>query len=385
METRAEHAAKMVDYCAIGEQLAAEIGNRGPLRFDDDGALAADIVDAYSAHGYYIFEGVIDAAEIEELRLGVDDLLSRAPVAPGAEQDAAGRPAFGRDLAIDPFLFIKPLSDPWGGTTLLAGRHQTQMEQPAADADAPEYVVHLIAGVCQAIPAGLRLYGHPQLLAVAASVNGADFVPYNDVIFVKQPGLGGAVSWHQDGATHWDNPDWDDSIHGFNFQVQLHRTTSANALWVVPGTHKAGRINVKELVAQNGGDERLPGAIPLVCAAGDVTIVNRQMLHGSFVNSSPDPRLSMTFGFHRRSSVLGVEGKLAYEADGSGQADIYDAERIFTRSGVIATAIDARSQHFPAETPFRYEPLVGFEDDFRYDDDSYERVLRDYNTRDIFI
>ena len=375
----------MVDYCDVGEQLAAEIGNRGPLRFDEDGALAADIVDAYTTHGYYIFEGVIDAAEIDELRLGVDDLLSRAPVGPGADHDAAGRPAFGRDLAIDPFLFIKPLSDPWGGTTLLAGRHQTQMEQPAADADAPEYVVHLIAGVCQAIPAGLRLYGHPQLLAVAASLNGADFVPYNDVIFVKQPGLGGAVSWHQDGATHWDSPDWDDSIHGFNFQVQLHRTTAANALWVMPGTHKAGRINVKDLVADNGGDERLPGAVPLVCGAGDVTIVNRQMLHGSFVNSSPDPRLSMTFGFHRRSSVLGVEGRLAYEADESGQADVYDAERIFIRSGVIATAIDARSQHFPAETPFRYEPLVGFEAAFRYDDDSYERVLRDYNTRDIFI
>lgn len=385
METRVEHAAKMIDYCNRGEKLAEAIKNRGPLRFDEGGELAGDILEAYSTHGFYIFEGVIEPTELQELRTGVNDLLSRAPVRPKAEHDAAGRPAFGRDLAIDPFLFIKPLSDPWGGTALLAGRHQTQMEQPAADADAPEYVVHLISGICQAIPSGLRLYGHPQLLSVAAALNGADFVPYNDVIFVKQPGLGGAVSWHQDGATHWESPDWDDSIHGFNFQVQLHQTTSANALWVMPGTHKSGRINVTDLVYDNEGDERLPGAVPLVCAAGDVTIVNRQLLHGSFVNSSPDPRLSITFGFHRRSSVLGVKGKLQYKADTPDRADVYDEEWIFIRSALIAAAIDARSQHFLDEPRFRYAPFVGLEHAYRYNDDTYERVIRDYNTRDIFI
>ena len=48
---------------------------------------------------------------------------------------------------------------------------------------------------------GAEAYGHPDLLAAAASINGDDFVP-NDAIFVKQPGLGGSVSWHQDGVTH---------------------------------------------------------------------------------------------------------------------------------------------------------------------------------------
>ena len=87
--------------------------------------------------------------------------------------------------------------------------------------DAPEDVVFIMYSMCQSMPAGLRLYGHPQLLAVAESINGEDFVPFNDAIFVKQPGLGGSVSWHQDGVTHWESPDWDPGIHGFNFQVQL--------------------------------------------------------------------------------------------------------------------------------------------------------------------
>ena len=47
-----------------------------------------------------------------------------------------------------------------------------------------------MGGMCQIMDSGLRLYGHPDLLTVAASINGDDFVPYNDAIFVKQPGLG---------------------------------------------------------------------------------------------------------------------------------------------------------------------------------------------------
>src|SRR5919206_503291 len=127
------------------------------------------------------------------------------------------------------------------------------LSRAAHDAGMPEHVVFLMYAMCQTMPSGLRLYGHPKLLAAAQSINGADFVPFNDAIFVKQPGLGGSVAWHQDGVTHWDNPAWDEGIHGFNFQVQLYPTTAANALWVVPGTHKRGRVDIKRMVADNGG------------------------------------------------------------------------------------------------------------------------------------
>jgi hypothetical protein len=33
--------------------------------------------------------------------------------------------------------------------------------------------------------------------------------------FVKQPGLGGSVAWHQDGVTHWNSSDLDEGTHGF--------------------------------------------------------------------------------------------------------------------------------------------------------------------------
>ena len=42
--------------------------------------------------------------------------------------------------------------------------------------------------------------------------------------------------------THWDNPEWNEGIHGFNYQVQIYPTTAGNALWVMPGTHKHERL-----------------------------------------------------------------------------------------------------------------------------------------------
>ena len=379
--SRAAHDAGMAAYRAAGQRLAAEIGNRGPLRLSSDGTLHPDIQAAYWRHGYYIFEGVIDPVEIAALRADAQNMLARAPTGPDATVDAQGRPAHGLDHARLPYRFTKPLADPWGGTQELGGRHPAQMAQPKPDAGAPEHVVFLMYAMCQSMPSGLRLYGHPKLLAAAQSINGADFVPFNDAIFVKQPGLGGSVAWHQDGVTHWNSPAWDQGIHGFNFQVQLYPTTVGNCLWVMPGSHKLGKVDIKGMVEANGGSEQLPGAVPLVCAAGDVTMVNRQMVHGSFANSSADLRISLTFGFHRRKSVLGQKAALSMQDSNA----VYDERRVFERSSVIQVAIDARHQAFPGEAAFAYQPFQGLQDQFRFTPETFDRVIRDYNTKALAI
>ena len=246
---------------------------------------------------------------------------------------------------------------------------------------APEYVVHLMYGMCEAMPAALRLYGHPDLLMIAESINGEDFVPYNDAIFVKQPGLGGSVAWHQDGVTHWKSKNWDEGIHGFNFQVQLYETTPANSLWVIPGSHKNGKADIKGMIERNGGSIQLPGAVPLICAPGDATIVNRQMVHGSFANASPNIRISITFGFHRRKSVLGQKAALGM----NGTNAVYDAKRIFERAAVIQVAIDARRQKYQNEKSFDYKPFTDLKDKYRFNDATFTSVIKDYNTKDLAI
>lgn len=374
------HRSAMRTYIAEGEGLALKLGNRGPLRLTDNGDLHPEIVTSYRQHGCYVFENVITRIELEQLRQGIDHMLERAPVKRHAKVDAEGKPSLDQKFTRDTYTWITPLSDPVGGTHRNGGRHPAKMSEPVPSADAPAEIIYMMFGMCQTMDAGLRVYGHPKLLAAAATLNGADFTPYNDAIFIKQPGLGGSVAWHQDGLTHWDSNAWDEDIHGFNYQVQLYPSTPANCLWVLPGTHKLGKVDIAAMVANNKGSDRLPGAVPLFCNAGDVTLVNRQLVHCSFANTSPDLRVSLTFGFHKRSSVLGAKGVL-----GSATTDPYDEDRIFERSRVIAAAIDARAQEFPNESRFTYQPFAGLEADYRWNEQTRAAVIHDYNLKDLGI
>ena len=59
--------AAMAAYVRAGEARAMTLGNRGPIRFDSDGTLAPDILNAYRRCGFYVFEGVLGAAELADL------------------------------------------------------------------------------------------------------------------------------------------------------------------------------------------------------------------------------------------------------------------------------------------------------------------------------
>jgi ectoine hydroxylase-related dioxygenase (phytanoyl-CoA dioxygenase family) len=373
-----ESEADMVRYRAEGERRADELGNRGPIRFDADGRLDASILDAYERAGFYIFERVLEQDELDDIERDVADLLDRAPVTKGAELDRQGRPALGADGRAKNLSWIKPLSDPIGGTSAAHGRHPVKMSEPQPPEGAPEYVVQLILGSLQFSTACLRVYGHPQLLAAAEAINGADFAPFNEAVWIKHPGLGGSVAWHQDGWTHWDSPDLDSGSHGFNFMAQLYGCTAANGLWVVPGSHRQGKADIKAMVAAAGSD-RIPNAVPLVCGPGDVAMTNRQAVHGSFANTSPDPRVTINFGFHRRRSVLGVTSGGVHNA-----VAVYDEQRIEERSKAIMYGIDARAQRFPNEKRYVYQPFAGREDEFRWTPETQE-VLKDYNVLDLGI
>jgi len=368
--------AAMRAYCEAGERRAFALGNRGPIRFGSDGRVHADILDAYWRHGFYVFEGVLLPTELADIEADFLDILDRLPTERGSPVDRKGRPALGADLQATTLYWSKPLGDPFGGTELAGGRHPVKMYEPKAAADAPREVVYLILGSLQFSEAALRAYGHPHLLAVAAAINGDDFAPFNEGFFIKEPGRGASVAWHQDGITHWNSPDWDQGSHGFNFMGQLYGCTAANGVWVVPGSHKIGKADIKAMVAA-AGTERLPDAVPLVCKPGDVAITNRQAVHGSFANTSPDWRVTLNIGFHRRRSVIGVLGGGLHNAPA-----VYDAARIEERSRAIGYGIDARRQRFPDETPFAYQPLIGKE--CRWDA-AAKAGLRDYNLLDLSI
>ena len=367
------------DYIREGETKALGLRNRGSLRFDDGGRLEKDILDAYERYGFYVLEGVLGADELNQLRTDFERIIERAPHTKDARVDKRGGPAFGSAFSRPTFRFAVPLSDPVGGTSANAGRHQVKMSEPEAPEDAPDYVISGVGGPLQVMDSCLRLYGHPQLLTIAEEINGPDFTPFTESIIVKPEGLGASVAWHQDGTSQWDRADWDEGTHGFNFMAQLYGSTAANGVWVIPGSHKEGKIDIRQLVEMNGGSDQLPNAVPMVCESGDVVMANRQTLHGSFANTSPDKRVTFNFGFHRHESVLGARREI------EGILVTYDEERIRERSRLIALAIDARQQLFPDEPRYVYQSLAGEEDCNRWSEETRETILKDYTRRDLGI
>ena len=368
----------MARYREEGTRRALELDNRGPARFGPDGRLLPEIVESYIHHGFYIFEGVVSEEERADIARDVAHILDRAPMAPDSKLDCHGNPALGADCEGATFRLVRPLSDPFGGTNKNHGRHQIKMAEPKAPAGAPEWVVQVLLGPLQDSEACLRYYAHPTLLAIAVSINGEDFAPFNESIWVKHPRLGGSVSWHQDGWTHWESPDLDWGTHGSNTMMQLYGCDAGNGLWVVPGSHRIGKIDITSMCDESGSD-RLPDAVPLVCAPGDVVVASRQAVHGSFANTSDNMRVTLNAGFHRRASVLGVTGGGVHNP-----VSLYDEEYIHHRSRLIAYGIDARRQRFSEETPFDYKPLADEMDRYRWTSE-VTADLHDYNLQDIGI
>jgi hypothetical protein len=113
----------MVRYRAEGEERAMRLGNRGSISFDREGRLDSAILDAYSRCGFYVFEGVLGTDELKDIESDVAEMLARAPVTKGAKLDSQGRPALSADCLASNISWVKPLSDPLGGTDFANGRH----------------------------------------------------------------------------------------------------------------------------------------------------------------------------------------------------------------------------------------------------------------------
>ena len=323
-------------YAGARVERALALGNRGPVRLDDHGHLEPDILNAYRQNGFYVFTGVLDEEEIGELTAEFDAVLDNVPVGLDGDTDRHGRPS------------------PFGGYFAMVGDED--------DPDAPARVSLLFHPFIY-MESTLRVYAHPKILAIAESLYGADFVPFHEAIFYKAPGNGLPTRWHQDGRTHWteagealERPDGSGKCHGYNMSVSWSNCTPENCLWVVPGSHRRWRL-------VNGGEfppitERLADAVPMLLAPGDCGIVNRSALHGSYPNQSPERRVTMVLGFHKRSSAIGATttNVHAFKVPGKETRQItYSEDYVLRRARMIPLAIDARRQHRPGEVPFDYQ------------------------------
>jgi ectoine hydroxylase-related dioxygenase (phytanoyl-CoA dioxygenase family) len=316
------------EYCAEGKAKALALGNRGPMRFDEDGRLDQSIMEAYGRYGFYVFTSVLAQQEIDDLTTEFDAVLKNAPSAIGSKVDNLGRP--------------------------VKFPYYTLSENPHGDT-----VVGLVSHPLMMMDAALCVYAHPDILRMVESINGPDFVPFHEGIFHKGAGEGPPTDWHQDGRTHWAEDGSSlaptGKTHGFNLNVSWSHCTPENCLWVVPGSHRHWCL-------ANDGQfppitARLADAVPMMLEPGDLGLVDRSSLHGSYPNRSTERRVTMTLGYHNRDSAINAEttNVHAFRRPGKVKKVKYSEDYVLQRARMIPLAIDARRQKYPTEKPYDYQ------------------------------
>jgi phytanoyl-CoA hydroxylase len=204
--------------------------------------------DFYRENGYLHVRGVFGAADVDDMREGIDAILADVE---GTTNDANHR---------------------WSAAekeTVLKGFHNVQYHAAAF----------------------LRAVAHPALVDVLTTLIGPNVQLHHTKMLVKPPEKGAPFPMHQ------DYPYFPHERHTvLAASVHLDDTDGANGcLHVVPGSHTLGPLEPTGV--SKDLDTPLEDGRALPCAAGDVLFFNYLTIHGSGVNSSTRTRRNVLFQY----------------------------------------------------------------------------------------
>eukprot|EP01048_Picozoa_sp_COSAG05_P018197 COSAG05_NODE_2619_length_2831_cov_3.448023_1_plen_254_part_10 len=217
------------------------------------GGLTAAQVQHYRQNGFVVLRRLYEPSEVDVLREEFNTLLDRAPGVRGSGMDARGDPIPSAHLPAAASFF--KFTDPERG------------DDPRTF-NSTERVFNRVDDALAFMPAIRRSYGSPRLLASAASLLGADFVPFGDSYVAKPPRDGAGFTFHQDTGSRTDFPyEWQ-AERGVNFGIYLHESTVENGcLHVIPGSHRTKKDMPALIAAAGGTGKLLPGCIPVPVTA----------------------------------------------------------------------------------------------------------------------
>ena len=144
-------------------------------------------------------------------------------------------------------------------------------------------------------PASLELLGSPQVLAVAESMCGLNFVPTYESMVFKMRGDGAVIKWHQD-AVHPRR------YRIYNYDVYLDSSRAgAGALRVVPRSQK-NTIDACGFAEEHGWQP--PGVIEVEMEPGDVLLHDVMIVHGSEPVVGKALRRTIYYEFRAAEEIL---------------------------------------------------------------------------------
>lgn len=144
---------------------------------------------------------------------------------------------------------------------------------------------------------------HPVVLDYVEDLLGPDFYLWGSNFFIKEPRSMSTVGWHQD-AYYWPL----DPHESLTVWLAFDDSTVENgAMTVVPGSHRAGllkHIRVREtdsvlMLECERGQFAEDTAVPVTLKAGEVSIHDDKLVHGSPANPSATRRAGLTIRYSR--------------------------------------------------------------------------------------
>ena len=177
-----------------------------------------------------------------------------------------------------------------------AGRLRTELEalaaRPVVDRTTEYRQSHLIHGWAD------RLVRHPSILDAVEDVLGPNILIWRTNFFSKAPASPQFVSWHQD-ATYWNL----EPIVATTAWLALSDCTPRNGcVRAVPGSHRWGRLSHVD----RSSDENMLSrgqtadididetrAVDLALEAGEMSLHDAMVVHGSAPNRAEHPRIGI--------------------------------------------------------------------------------------------
>ena len=152
----------------------------------------------------------------------------------------------------------------------------------------------------------------PEILAMVRQLLGDDFALWNSSFFAKPANGGHATPWHQDGE-YWPI----EPLATCTVWIAVDPSTVENGcLNVIPGSHKEQRLKRHKqnsskaltLSLEIEADEyEADSAVPIELEAGQISLHDVYLVHGSEANNSKHSRRGMTLRFMPTTSVFNRE------------------------------------------------------------------------------
>ena len=194
----------------------------------------------------------------------------------------------------------------------------------------PEGVGKLYQGPHLIFPWLYDLLSRPAMIEPCADLLGPNLLCNSVGFRIKEPGTGTFVGWHQDKFYAPYNPILIVCLLHFTDQTAEH-----GCLHLVPGSQKWGVLDHEETDNDDNlltrkqrirtpFDEMLAVAVP--ARAGDITLFNHAVIHGSPPNRSKERRINMLADMVPPNSVRPGRREAAVVVRGVDTLNLYDHE-----------------------------------------------------------